>query len=156
MLRKSLFSLLLITFFLFLGVGNLFRLMESSLFSDNLILSEAFLYLLSFLSLFFVKLPTKLLGKICLFSGLICLSFLYGCSLQGFDLHASLYALRLIFLLVSLVVISEVCFERFKGDVRAFFHFLFKSYLLSFLLGALLYLFFLRQRGYGFFLGSTM
>ena len=142
MLRKILFSLLLMTFFLFLSLGNLFRLVESSLFSDNLIISEALLYFLSFVSLVFLKLPAKVLLSVSLFSSLIGLSFLYGCSFQGFDLHAGLYALRLVFLLFSLVVISEVCFERFKGDMTAFFHFLFKAYAFSFLLGALLYLFF--------------
>ena len=142
MLRKSLSAFLMISFFLFLSLGNLFRLVESSLFSDNLIVSEALLYALSFLNLIFLKISKRLLSKVCLFSALIGLSFFYGCSFQGFDLHAGLYALRLILLLFSIVVISEVCFERFEGDLVSFFGFLFKSYGLSLFLGAVIYLFF--------------
>ena len=142
MLRKGLSSLLLIFFFLFLSFGNLFRLAESSLFSDNLIVSEAILYVLSFLNLLFLVIPRRLLSKVCLASALIGLSFIYGCSFQGFDLHAGLYALRLVFLLFSIVVVSEVCFEKFNGDISLFFLFLFKAYALSLFLGTLLYFFF--------------
>ncbi|MES2199438.1 MAG: O-antigen ligase family protein [Chlamydiota bacterium] len=136
------FSCTLGLFALFLSLGNLFRLIESSLFSDSLMISEAILYMSACISAFFLRSYTKWLLAISPCVLAILCSFLYGWHLHGWDVHAILYALRLIALLATMSVLAEICFERYKGSVRSFFSYLCKAYGFSLFLGFILYFFF--------------
>ncbi len=142
MLKRIFFSLSLASFFIFISMGNLFRFLENSLFSDNLIVSEALLYFFCFGSLFFVVIPKKAFLKLFSFLLVVVFSFLYGCMLNGFDLRASLYALRLILFGLSSYSLALICLELFQGSVEKFFFFLYKAYFLGAIIGFLLYIVF--------------
>lgn len=137
--KKNLFSLCLFFFFVFISLGNLPRILKTSLFSDHLLLSEVFLYLFSFLSLLFIKISKKAVLHLCFWSFLTFLSFIYGSFLQGYDLHAMLYTIRLIFFFITSYVLSAICFERFKGSILSFFSFLSKAYLIALFIGFVFY-----------------
>ncbi|MBM3197950.1 MAG: hypothetical protein FJZ58_01685 [Chlamydiae bacterium] len=128
--------------FIFLAFGNLFRLVESSQFSDHLLLSEGILYLLSFLCLIFYPFTSRVAFVVLLLTFLIAVSCVYGMYIQGMDIPACLYAMRLICLLVACLVLHEVSWFLFQGDLVRFFSFLSKAYLLALILGFGLYIFF--------------
>src|SRR3990167_8370223 len=89
-IRNSVFTATLFSFFLFLALGNAFRIVESSLFSNHWLLSEGLLYALSFLSLCFLPVYKKSFLSLLFFNACFICSFLYGCLLHGFDLVALL------------------------------------------------------------------
>ena len=153
-IRSISFSCTLGLFALFLSVGNLFRLVESSLFSDSLMISEAVLYISAFISAFFIRSYTKWLFGISPWIVAIFCSFLYGWYLQGMDIHASLYALRLVALFCTMSVLAEICFERYRGSIQAFFAYLCKAYGVSLVLGFILYFFFPDSEKLWLFLGQ--
>jgi hypothetical protein len=132
----------LISFALFLSVGNLLRLVSSSLFSDSLSFSEGLFYLCSFSSAFFLSAFHKLFRYFIYFFAGFGLSFLYGVYLHGWDLHAGLYALRFTLLFCSCFIMAELCFEFFAGSLHTFFIFLYRIYAASLILGFILYVFF--------------
>ncbi|MBS0628256.1 MAG: hypothetical protein JSS09_08605, partial [Verrucomicrobia bacterium] len=141
-IKTVFFSCSIGIFAIFLSLGNLFRLVESSLFSDSLMVSEAVLYISVLLSALFLRSYTKLLFKAAPWIvGIFC-SFIYGLLLHGGDIHAILYALRLIAIILTICVLSEIFFEVYKGSIQAFFSYLCKAYSVSLFLGFALYLFF--------------
>ena len=153
-IRAFSFSCTLALFGMFLALGNLFRLVESPLFSDSLMISEAILYMSAFISAFFLRFFTKWIFAICPLILAIFCSFIYGWHLQGWDVHASLYAFRLIALIVTMSVLAKICFERYKGSLQLFFSYLCKAYGVSLFLGFILYLFFPDSEKLWLFLGQ--
>ncbi len=139
-------------FFLFLCMGNLFRLLDNSLFSNHQLLSEMVLYGCSCLCLMIVSLPKKFVLQMGLLIGGIILSFLYGCILHGFSLSAGFYAGRLILLFVCILVLTELCWNRCQGELQPFFIFLCKAYLGALVLGSICYFLFPASEALWFFL----
>lgn len=153
-IRAVFFCCTLTLFSLFISLGNLFRLVESPLFSDSLMISEALLYLSAFFSVFFIRSYTKWLFGITPWVVAIFCSFLYGWYLQGMDIHASLYALRLGALFCTMSVLAEICFERYRGSIQPFFAYLCKAYGVCLVLGFILYVFFPDSEKLWLFLGQ--
>lgn len=141
-LRTIFFSCTIGLFALFISLGNLFRLVESSLFSDSLMISEAMLYISAFASAFFLRSYTKWLFVMSPYVLVIVCSFLYGSFLHGWDIHASLYAFRLVALISTMSILAEIFFERYRGSIQPFFSYLCKSYGFALFLGFILYFFF--------------
>jgi hypothetical protein len=154
MLRKGFYFLMMSSFFLFISMGNLFRLFESTLFSGNLLLSEGALYVLSLVFLFFMKVSCKALLHLGGISFCILLSYLYGGTFQGLDPHAALYALRLILLAITVYSFSSFFLIKFKGQMLPFFSFILKGYLVALVLGFMMYLFFPVSENLWRFLGD--
>lgn len=140
--RDLVFRQTLLMFTLFIGLGNVPRFIESSLFSDHLLVSEAFLYALSFISLGFLQSSLRAYLTLCTCSFFVFLSFLYGCSLWGFDAHSALYALRLVAFFITSFSVSSICLEKFQGNISSFFSFLLKSYGISLFFSFLILIFF--------------
>ncbi len=140
--KKLFFSLSLFAFTLFISLGNLPRFIETSFFSDHLLFSEVLLYFFAGCSLVFIKAPFKSYLTLFCFCLLTLCSFLYGCLIQGFDLHAALYAFRLIAFLITSFSLSYICLEKFKANSVSFFSYLSKGYAISLFFGFLIFLFF--------------
>jgi hypothetical protein len=142
LLRRALFFSVTIFFFFFLAFGNFFRLIESTLFPDGWLVSEAFLYGLCIISCYFIAIPARhkvlILSSICL----IFCSFFYGCYLQGFEVSAALYVARWSGALIAIYILFRICYDLFDGSIEKFFSYLCKAYTLSLLLGFVLYIFF--------------
>jgi len=141
-IRKALFVCTLSFFLLFLSFGNFLRLIESSLFPDGWLISEAFLYLLSFMCAYFIQIPIS--HKIWMGRAIVCIfcSFLWGYYLWGWDTAAALYALRFSATIVSIYSLFRVSYELFWGRVERFFTYLSIAYTIALMLGFSLYVFF--------------
>ena len=140
--KQLFFSLALFCFALFLSLGNLPRIIENSLFTDHLLLSELALYFFSLASLLFIKAPLRSFLYLIVISLLVVSSFCYGLFLQGMDLQSALYALRLIALLGTVFSLTHICLEKFQSDLTLFFSFVTKIYVFALILSFLLFLFF--------------
>lgn len=139
MLKALCFRSAFISFFLLLSFGNLSRFLSSPFFSDSLLVTEGLFYgscLCSFLFLHFSPRTLVFLSALFLF---LLASFSYGCFLHDFDLVALFYALRLFFLVFSVVVFVELCWHRFQGRRKPLFTFLFSAYFVALVLGLVLY-----------------
>lgn len=141
-IRKALFFCTLSFFLLFLSFGNFLRLIESSFFPDGWLVSEAFLYLLSFICTCFIEIPVS--HKIWIGRAVICVfcSFFWGYYSQGWDTAAALYALRFSATIVSIYSLFRVFYELFLGRVERFFAYLSIAYTTALVLGFCLYIFF--------------
>ena len=141
-IRKGLFFCTLSFFLLFLSFGNFLRLIESSFFPDGWLVSEAFLYLLSFMCAYFIEIPVS--HKIWIGRAVICVfcSFFWGYYSQGWDTAAALYALRFSATIFSIYSLFRVCYEVFLGKVEQFFSYLSIGYTIALVLGFLIYIFF--------------
>ncbi len=139
MLKKAFFSCAIFSFFLLISLGNFFRFLENSLFSDNLIVSEALLYFFSLASLFFLSISKKALLRFFTLTSCVMCSFFYGCFLLEFDPRAGLYAVRLIFYFVTSYSLASIFYERFQGALHLLCGFFFKAYAIALILGAVLY-----------------
>jgi hypothetical protein len=107
-LTKAYQRLILISFALFLILGQFLRLIPLPYFPSHFSLAEALLYLTTFPLYFCVlrKSMWLLLG--------IALSILYGSLLHGFDLTSILYGGKLIAMIVSGIVVGDLLCKRFS------------------------------------------
>ena len=139
--QKSLFSLTLLCFSLLISLGNVPRFLETSLFSDHLLLTEIALYFFAFLSLPFLTLSKKSWLTLGALSFCTLISFFYGCLIHGADLHAALYVARLIAFYYTSAILAALSFQRYKTPI-VFFRYLCKGYAVALILGFCFFLFF--------------
>jgi hypothetical protein len=73
-------------------------------------------------------------------AGIVCFYSLYGAILNGFDLGSTLYAIRLICLVVCGVQIGEIFFNKFGDSIQDFYAALSRYYTVQALFGFLIYI----------------
>ncbi len=129
-------------FALYIACGNLFRWIEAPFLSDNVVLSELLLYPFALCSLLFLRIDKKTYLKLAIFGLCLSASWIYGSLLQGYDLIALSYALRLFGIVLSAFVIAKAWEWFFASDIRKLFQWLCTLYGFSAVLGFILFFFF--------------
>jgi hypothetical protein len=142
MIYTSLLRVILLLFFLFISCGHLFRIIPVPYFSNSMNLIEILLHTLSLLALPLLPLSTFTLGSLSILWVAILSSFIYGCSLHGWDPIAALYALRLCFLCSTSVVLCAIFSFFFESNLISYSKFAIKAYGIALLLSTLIHIFF--------------
>jgi len=135
-------KLAVFTFFVFIAFGNLFRFVNVSLFSDNVLASEGTIYLICAVLFFFVEIKAAQKMLMAVLSIGVLFSCFYGSIYSGFELKAFIYALRLVCMLWSGVLLGSLFFKKFQDDINAFLAFFLKAYLAALVLGLGIYFLF--------------
>jgi hypothetical protein len=133
-------SLLLWVFGLYFSAGNLARFISVPGFSDNLLITEGLLYLCAFFFVFFQyrRIP-KTIG---FFIILVSIGYLIGFLQQGFALKPTLYAIRLVLMVVSAYAVGLALYSRYGNDWLSAFHFINACFVVILIIGFFFYFFF--------------
>jgi hypothetical protein len=108
-------------FCIHLCTGNLWRFFPTPILKENILITEFFLFVLCFLRLALRRSFYTCHLKLLCVSGVILGSSLYGAALNGFDLGATFYAIRLILLIVCGFQVGEIFFNRFGDSLLSFY-----------------------------------
>lgn len=145
-LQRTVFSLSIFCFTCLICLGNIPRCLETSFFSDHLLMTEVALYFFSMVSLPFSTFSPRRWLTLGVLSLATLSSFLYGCIREGVDLHASLYMIRLIAFYFTSTILASLCFKVFKEPL-SFFKYLCKGYGIALILGFFFFFFFPMSEG---------
>lgn len=115
---------------------------------NNILLSELLLHFATFLSLFFLPQRLNVIAKFVPLFLCIFLSNVYGTIINGWNLHASLYAMRLFFLIYSGYLLGRILFFRFQSDLVGCLNYFVKIYCYATALGFLIFFLFPKSNAF--------
>lgn len=148
-IENSLFRI----FCIYLCTGNLWRFFPTPILKENILLTEFLLFALSFLRLVMRRTFYMSHLKLLCVAGIVLGSSLYGAALNGFDLGATFYAIRLILLILCGLQIGEIFFNRFGDSLLNFYNALSYYYTIQAILGFCIYIAFRDSQLLWMFLG---
>jgi len=135
---SNFFSFTLKMFALYLIFGNIFRFVEISIFRDKVLISEFFIYLLSAIAFLLSRNYVRI--YFFSFALLVFFSTGYGAFINGFSFKAFIYALRLVVMVFSGVIMGEILFRQYKFRLEDVLLFFVKTYFLCALISFIIYL----------------
>ncbi|XID91103.1 O-antigen ligase family protein [Paenibacillaceae bacterium WGS1546] len=133
-------ALLLVSFYII--TGNIPRFITIEGFRDNLLITEALIYVTI---IFYAVLSRDFLTvfiRTSLIYIIIFLSFIYGFILNGFDVKAYMYSIRLGLMIFSGILAGVLLYRRYKDNFIEGLKFILNTYLILVSLGYLIYLIF--------------
>lgn len=134
--------LFFIVIFIYLSFGNIFRFITIPGFRDNILITEAFLYLILFMYAILSGLIINANYNISPIYFIIILSALYGIVINGFEVKPILYSIRLILLLFSGVVAGYILFRHYRDRISKAINFILMIYLSTLIISLFIYIIF--------------
>lgn len=139
-------------FCLYICTGNLWRLFPTPIFKESILISEVLLFIACFSHFFLKETYSFRHLKFLFVAGIILCSSAYGAVLNGFDLASTLYAVRLVCLILCGVLIGEIFFNKFGTSIVDFYKSISFYFTVQMSIGFLIYICFRDSRAFWLFL----
>jgi hypothetical protein len=128
-------------FSFYIVVGNIPRIPHLLFFQETkgTLITEFLLYFVSLLRFILNLRFSYIRVSFLLFSIIIVLSSFHGALLKGFHYSSTLYAIRLIFIILSGIQVGEVFYNQFQSSIEKLYKFISSVYFIHVLLGFVIY-----------------